>query len=248
MTKRTALITGANKGIGLEIARGLGGRGLRVLVGARDAERGEGAAAQLRAEGLDAVFVHLDVTDGSSIAVAAQRIASEFGGLDVLVNNAGVALAEIGDHTSTMTAATARTIFETNVIGVIALTNTLMPLLRDAEAGRIVNVSSEVGSFGFMTDPEQPFSGMEVGAYGASKSALNMMTVSYAVELKGTSVKVNAMTPGYTKTDLNHNTGWRSPQESAKVAVDLALIGEDGPSGGFFQEGLEYHADTVVPW
>ncbi|MEU6858625.1 SDR family oxidoreductase [Glycomyces sp. NPDC046736] len=248
MDKRTALITGANKGIGLEIARGLGERGLRVLVGARDTGRGEAAAALLRGEGLDAVFVHLDVTDEATIAVAAQRIASEFGGLDVLVNNAGVALGEIGDHTSDMATATARAVFETNVIGVIAVTNTLLPLLRESEAGRIVNVSSEVGSFGFMTDPEQPFAGMEVGAYGASKSALNMMTISYAVELKDSTVKVNAMTPGYTKTDFNHNTGWRSPQEAAKVAIDLALIGEDGPSGGFFQEGLDYHADTKVPW
>jgi NAD(P)-dependent dehydrogenase (short-subunit alcohol dehydrogenase family) len=99
-----------------------------------------------------------------------------------------------------------------------------------------------------MTDPEQPFAGMQVGAYGASKSALNMLTVSYAIELKETPVKINAMTPGYTKTDLNQNQGWRDPEESARVAVDLALLGEDGPSGGFFQEGLEYHADTTVPW
>jgi NAD(P)-dependent dehydrogenase (short-subunit alcohol dehydrogenase family) len=247
-SNRVALITGANKGIGFEIARGLAQQGLTVLVGARSEERGEAAAARLREAGFDARFLQLDMTDEASIAAAAERIERDLGRLDVLVNNAGVALVEIGSHTSETATATARQIFETNVIGVIALTNRLMPLLHAAEAGRIVNVSSEVGSFGFMTDPEQPFNGLEAGAYGASKSALNMLTVSYALELKDSAIKINAMTPGYTKTDLNHNTGWRTPEDAAKVAVDLALLGEDGPSGGFFQEGLEYHADTVVPW
>jgi NAD(P)-dependent dehydrogenase (short-subunit alcohol dehydrogenase family) len=247
-TPKTALITGANKGIGFHIARALGAKGYTVLVGARSPERGEAAAATLREEGLDARFLQLDVTDEASVAAAAKRVESEFGRLDALVNNAGVALADGGWNTSELTVATARKVFETNVIGVVSVTNAFLPLIRAAEAGRIVNVSSEVGSFGFITDPNQPFAGMQVGAYGASKSALNMLTVSYAVELKETPVKINVMTPGYTKTDLNENQGWRAPEESAKVAVDLALLGEDGPSGGFFQEGLDYHAETTVPW
>lgn len=247
-TTKTALITGANKGIGFHIARALGKEGHIVLVGARDGERGEQAAAALREEGLDAHFLHLDVTDTATVAAAAKRVREEFGRLDALVNNAGVALADGAWNTSELTVETTRKVFETNVIGVVSVTNAFLPLLRESGAGRIVNVSSEVGSFGFVTDPDQPFAGMQVGAYGASKSALNMLTVSYAIELKDTPLKINAMTPGFTKTDLNENKGWRAPEESARVAVELALIGDDGPSGGFFQEGLDYHADTTVPW
>lgn len=247
-TTKIALVTGANKGIGLHIARALGTKGHTVLVGARSEERGEQAAAALREEGLDARFLHLDVTDEASIAAAAKRVADEFGSLDILVNNAAVALADGDWNTSELTVATTRKVFETNVVGVVAVTNAFLPLIRESAAGRIVNVSSEVGSFGFITDPDQPFAGMQVGAYGASKSALNMLTVSYALEFKDSPVKINAMTPGYTKTDLNQNQGWRDPAVSAKVAVDLALIDADGPSGGFFQEGLDYHAETTVPW
>jgi NAD(P)-dependent dehydrogenase (short-subunit alcohol dehydrogenase family) len=248
MNTKTILVTGANKGIGFHIARGLAKQGHTVLLGARSEERGEQAATTLRNEGLDARFLHLDVTDQPLVASAAKRVESEFGKLDALVNNAGIALADGDWNTSELTVETTGKVFETNVIGVVSVTNAFLPLLREAEAGRIVNVSSEVGSFGFITDPNQPFAGMQVGAYGASKSALNMLTVSYAVELKDTPIKINAMTPGYTKTDLNENQGWRAPEDSAKVAVDLALLGEDGPSGGFFQEGLDYHADTTVPW
>lgn len=245
---KTILVTGANKGIGLHIARGLAKQGHTVLVAARSEERGEQAAATLREEGLDARFLHLDVTDQALVSAAAKRVDEEFGRLDALVNNAGIALADGAWNTSELTPETTRKVFETNVIGVVSVTNAFLPLLRKSSAGRIVNVSSEVGSFTFITDPNQPFAGMQVGAYGASKSALNMLTVSYAVELKDSSIKINAMTPGYTKTDLNENQGWRAPEESAKVAIDLALLDEDGPSGGFFQEGLEYHADTTVPW
>ncbi|HEY1095470.1 MAG TPA: SDR family oxidoreductase [Glycomyces sp.] len=245
---KTILVTGANKGVGFHIARGLAEQGHTVLVGARSEERGEAAARGLREAGLDVRFLHLDVTDQALVAAAAKRVDEEFGRLDALVNNAGIALADGDWNTSELTAETTRKVFETNVIGVVSVTNAFLPLLRRSDAGRIVNVSSEVGSFAFITDPDQPFAGMQVGAYGASKSALNMLTVSYAVELKGTPIKINAMTPGYTKTDLNENKGWRAPEESAKVAIDLALLGDDGPSGGFFQEGLDYHKDTTVPW
>jgi len=245
---KTILVTGANKGVGFHIARGLAEQGHTVLLGARSEERGEAAAGSLREAGLDVRFLHLDVTDQALVAAAAKRVDEEFGRLDALVNNAGIALADGDWNTSELTAETTRKVFETNVIGVVSVTNAFLPLLRRSDAGRIVNVSSEVGSFAFITDPDQPFAGMQVGAYGASKSALNMLTVSYAVELKDTPIKINAMTPGYTKTDLNENQGWRAPEESAKVAIDLALLGDDGPSGGFFQEGLDYHKETTVPW
>jgi NAD(P)-dependent dehydrogenase (short-subunit alcohol dehydrogenase family) len=243
MEQRTALVTGANKGIGYEIAKGLGAKGVKVLVGARSQERGEAAAARLRAAGTAAELLRLDVTDEDSIAAAVQRVDR----LDILVNNAAVALADGGWNTSELTVATARQVYETNVIGVIAVTNAFLPLLRESRSPRIVNVSSEIGSFGFMTGDHE-FAAMQGGAYGSSKSALNMLTVSYAKEFKDGPVKINAMTPGYTKTDLNSNRGWRDPAVSATVAVDLALIDDDGPDGGFFQEGLDYLADTAVPW
>jgi NAD(P)-dependent dehydrogenase (short-subunit alcohol dehydrogenase family) len=247
-TDRIALITGANKGIGIEIARGLGRKGLTVLVGARSEARGEAAAAQLRAEGIDARFLHLDVTDEDIVAAAAKRVEAEFGRLDVLVNNAAVALADGDWNTSELTVATSRKVFETNVIGVISVTNAFLPLIRRAEAGRIVNVSSEVGSLGFMTGTSHPFSAEQCGAYGASKSALNMLTVSWSKELEPTGIKINAMTPGHTATDLNNYRGKRRPEDAAVAAVNLALIGEDGPNGGFFHEGIEYFEGPVVPW
>lgn len=247
MTKNIAIITGANKGIGIEIARGLGKKGLTVLVGARSEERGEAAAAKLREEGLDAHFLHLDVTDEDVVAAAAKRVETEFGRLDVLVNNAGIALADGDWNTSELTVATARKIFETNVIGVVSVTNAFLPLIRKTGPGRIVNVSSEIGSLGFMTGAG-PFSAMQGGAYGASKSALNMLTVSWSKELEPTGIKINAVTPGYTATDLNDHQGTRKPEDAATVAVNMALIGEDGPNGGFFQEGAEYFDTPVVPW
>lgn len=249
MTEKIALVTGANKGIGIEIARGLAEEGLTVLVGARSPERGEAAAARLREEGLDARFLQVDVTDEGTVAAAAERVAAEYGRLDVLVNNAGIALVEGEDwNTSAQTVATARKNFEVNVFGVIAVTNAFLPLVRKSEAGRIVNVSSEVGSIGTMTRTDFPFAGLQPGSYGASKSALNMLTVSWALELKPTPIKVNAMTPGYTRTDLNANQGTRDPKDAAREAVRLALLDESGPTGGFFQEGIDYFESREVPW
>ncbi|MCC3762306.1 SDR family oxidoreductase [Glycomyces sp. TRM65418] len=248
MTKNIAIITGANKGIGIEIARGLGKRGLTVLVGARSAERGETAAATLRDEGLDAHFLHLDVTDETIVAAAAKQVEEQYGKLDVLVNNAAIALADGDWNTSELTVATARKVFETNVLGVVAVTNAFLPLIRKSDAGRIVNVSSEIGSLSFMTDPSKPFYTQQCGAYGASKSALNMLTVSWSKELEPTGIKINAVTPGFTATDLNGNQGTRRPVDAAAVAVDMALIGDDGPNGGFFHKGVEYLDSPVVPW
>jgi NAD(P)-dependent dehydrogenase (short-subunit alcohol dehydrogenase family) len=247
-TTKTALITGANKGIGFHIARALGKQGYTVFVGARSEERGEQAAGQLRDEGLDARFLHLDVTDETIVAAAAKRVEDEFGRLDALVNNAGIALADGESNTSELTVATTRKVFETNVIGVVAVTNAFLPLIRRSAAGRIVNVSSEIGSIGFMTGDNGDVTKMQPGAYGASKTALNMLTISWAKEFEDTAVRINAMTPGYTATDLNGNQGWRKPEDAAHAAVKLALLPNDGPNGGFFQEGNEYFPTDEVPW
>lgn len=227
-----ALITGANKGIGLATAGQLGARGMTVLVGARDEARGHEAERDLRAQGTQARFVPLDVTDEKSVARAAEWIDAEYGVLDILVNNAGIARGDGQGRPSETTLATLRTVFETNVFGVVAVTNAMLPLLRRAAAARIVNVSSEVGSITAMTDPANPTSQSPAGlAYPSSKTALNMITALYAKELRDTAIKVNAANPGYTKTDLNGNTGYRSAAEGAEPIVELATLGDDGPSG-----------------
>jgi NAD(P)-dependent dehydrogenase (short-subunit alcohol dehydrogenase family) len=229
MTTTIALVTGANKGIGLETARQLAARGVTVLAGARDAVRGGEAERALRAGGADARFVPLDVTDAGSVRAAADWIEEEYGRLDILVNNAGIAR---GGPPSATDLGAMREVYETNVFGVIMVTNAMLPLLRRAPAARIVNVSSEVGSISAMTDPASPLFQMPAGlAYPSSKTALNMITALYAKELRDTPVKVNAANPGYTKTDLNGNTGFRSTAEGAEPIVQLATLADDGPSG-----------------
>ena len=229
MATTIALITGANKGIGLETARQLGARGVTVLIGARDEARGVAAERALRDGGADARFVPLDVTDAKSAQQAADWIDREYGRLDILVNNAAIAR---GGPPSQTDLDAMREVYETNVFGVIMVTNAMLPLLRRAPAARIVNVSSEVGSITSMTDPASPLAQMPAGlAYPSSKSALNMITAMYAKELRDTPIKVNAANPGYTKTDLNRNTGFRSVAEGAEASVHLATLDADGPSG-----------------
>ncbi|MFC5181719.1 SDR family oxidoreductase [Actinomadura harenae] len=232
--KRIALITGANKGIGFETARRLGQEGMTVLVGSRSRERGEKAAAELSEAGLDARFVQLDVTDDQSVRDAAKWIEAEYGRLDVLVNNAGVAPAEASVAPSQLTVAALRTTYETNVFGVVAVTNAMLPLLRQADAARVVNVSSELGSLTRLSDPDDTYYAFNLLAYNSSKAALNGVTLAYAKELAGTAVKVNSTSPGYTATDLNAHTGHQTVEEGAGFVVPLALLPEDGPSGGFF--------------
>lgn len=230
MTTTIALITGANKGIGLETARQLGARGVTVLAGARDEARGLEAERALRAGGADARFVPLDVTDAKSVQEAAGWIEREYGRLDILVNNAGIA--QGGGPPSATDLDAMREVYETNVFGVIMVTNAMLPLLRLAPAARIVNVSSEVGSISSMTDPASPLAQMRSGlAYPSSKTALNMITALYAKELRDTPIKVNAANPGYTKTDLNGNSGFRSVAEGAEASVRLAILDADAPSG-----------------
>jgi NAD(P)-dependent dehydrogenase (short-subunit alcohol dehydrogenase family) len=229
MATTIALITGANKGIGLETARQLGAHGVTVLAGARDEARGTAAERALRDGGADARFVPLDVTDAKSAQEAADWIDREYGRLDILVNNAAIAR---GGPPSQTDLDAMREVYETNVFGVIMVTNAMLPLLRRAPAARIVNVSSEVGSITSMTDPASPLAQMPAGlAYPSSKSALNMITAMYAKELRDTPIKVNAANPGYTKTDLNRNTGFRSVAEGAEASVHLATLDADGPTG-----------------
>jgi NAD(P)-dependent dehydrogenase (short-subunit alcohol dehydrogenase family) len=230
MTTTIALITGANKGIGLETARQLGARGVTVLAGARDEARGLQAERALRDAGAEARFVRLDVTDPKSAQEAADWVDHQYGRLDILVNNAGIARA--GGPPSQTDLDAMREVYETNVFGVIIVTNAMLPLLRRAPAARIVNVSSEVGSITSMTDPASPLAQMPASlAYPSSKSALNMITALYAKELRDTPVKVNAANPGYTATDLNRHNGFRSVAEGAEASVHLATLEADDRSG-----------------
>lgn len=233
-TATVALVTGANKGIGYEIAAQLGALGWSVGVGARDAERREAAVAKLRAGGADAFGVALDVTDQGSVDAAAAGLLERAGRLDVLVNNAGI----IGggpQQPSTVDLDVVRNAVETNVYGVIRVTNAMLPLLRRSPRPRIVNMSSSVGSFGEQTDPEGALRDMPPSvAYAPSKAFLNAVTVQYAKELTG--ILVNAACPGYCATDLNNHGGFRTAAQGAAIAVTLATLPDDGPTGGFFDD------------
>ncbi|MET8837929.1 SDR family oxidoreductase [Micromonospora sp. NPDC004540] len=249
MTTTIALVTGANKGIGLATARQLGARGMTVLVGARDAARGQQAERELRAGGADARSVPLDVTDEKSVAAVAELVEREYGHLDVLVNNAGIIRADGSALPSETTLSTLREVYETNVFGVVAVTNALLPLLRRAPAARIVNVSSEVGSIAVMTDPEGALFALTSIPYPSSKTALNMVTAMYAKELRETSIKVNAANPGYCATDLNHHSGFRTAEEGAEVSVHLATLAPDAPSGLLWGYQMDAGGGYgVLPW
>ena len=233
MPAKIALITGANKGIGFETARQLGARDMTVLVGARDPERGREAGQMLGKDGIDARFVQLDVTDAGSVQAAAGWVEAEFGRLDVLVNNAATAsVARQGYPPSQTSPDDMRAVYEINIFGVVTVTNAMLPLLRRSAAGRIVNVSSEVGSITSQSDPASPLSQMPASVqYPSSKAALNMITVMYAKELRDTPIKVNAANPGYTATDFNDHRGFRTPAQGAEPSVYLATLPDDGPSG-----------------
>lgn len=237
MSKKTvALVTGANKGIGLEIARQLGAKGFWVWLGSRDAERGEIAAADLRAAGIDARSVILDVTDADNIRSAAALLESEAGVVDVLVNNAGIAIGR-PQQPSQEPVEDMKVIFEVNAFGPVRVTQAFLPLLRKSSAGRVVMMSSGLGSIGRTADTASDIWGAPLAGYCASKAALNMFTVKLAKELLADGIKVNAADPGYTATDLNGHSGPRSVQEAATAAVDLATLGYLGPTGGFFNDG-----------
>jgi NAD(P)-dependent dehydrogenase (short-subunit alcohol dehydrogenase family) len=246
MSERTiALVTGANKGIGYEIAAGLGALGWSVGVGARDDQRRKAAVERLRAAGVDAFGVPLDVTDDASATAAAQLIEEQAGRLDVLVNNAAIT-GGMPQEPTRVDPATIRTVVETNVIGVIGVirvTNAMMPLLRRSASPRIVNMSSSVGSLTRQSGPDaEQTAGPVAVAYAPSKTFLNAVTLQYAREFSGTNILINAGCPGYVATDLNGFRGVRTPEQGAAIAIKLATLPDDGPTGQFFDDA------GFVPW
>ena len=248
--KPVALVTGANQGIGLQIAKDLVTHGFTVLVGSRNLARGEAAALEI---GPEAIALQLDVTDRGSIAAAAERIRRELGRLDVLVQNAAISNTRKGNlslqeyaqlsRPSNVSLDEVRAVWETNVFGVLAVYQAMLPLLREAPAARIVNVSSGVGSLARTADPAYPYRPFFGPVYPASKTALNAMTLAMAIELESTGIKVNAVSPGFTKTALNGYEGTDTVEEGAREAVRVALLGPDGPTGGFTHATI-----GTLPW
>lgn len=241
MSSKTVLITGANKSIGFETARQLGALGYRIWLGSRDAGRGEAAAGQLRAEGHDVRVLAIDVTRDDSVRAAAARVLEEDGKLDVLINNAGI----LGRHPIAPRAEAAdevRKVYETNVFGPIRVTQAFLPLLKAADHANIVMVSSGLGSLGWISDPGNQFYCVNGLGYCSSKTALNAVTVSLAKDLAEAGIKVNAADPGYTATDFNGHTGYRTVEQAAAGIVWLACLDGSGPTGGF------YFDRNVVPW
>jgi NAD(P)-dependent dehydrogenase (short-subunit alcohol dehydrogenase family) len=247
---KVALITGANKGIGLETARGLGKLGIAVVVASRDEAKGSAAADKLRAEGIrDVEAVRFDVTRSEDHRTLARHLEERYGKLDILVNNAGVHVekADFGNPagfntTSKTTADELRQTFETNFFAVVALSQALLPLLRKAPAGRIVNLSSVLGSLTLHSDPTSPIYTKKSFAYDASKTALNAFTVHLAQELRGTKIKVNSAHPGWVKTDMGGEAAPMELSEGGKTSVQLATLPDDGPTGGYF------HLGQSLPW
>jgi NAD(P)-dependent dehydrogenase (short-subunit alcohol dehydrogenase family) len=239
---RVALVTGANQGVGLQVAKELTANGLTVLVGSRNFERGEAAAKEA---GPGAVALQLDVTDGDSIAAAAERIRHEIGRLDLLVNNAGISKTAQGGlrHPSNASLDEIRAVWEVNVFGVVAVYQAMLPLLRESSDARIVNVSSGVGSLTTNADPAFPFHAMFGPVYPASKAALNAMTLAMMVELESTGIKVNLVSPAFTKTNLNGYAGTESVEDGSREVVRIALLGPDGPTGTFTR-----WENTTIPW
>ncbi|MFJ9840162.1 SDR family oxidoreductase [Kitasatospora sp. NPDC101155] len=240
---RIVLITGANKGIGLATVRELARAGHTVLLGARDPERGAAAAAGLTAEGLEARFVRLDVTDPATVADAAELIAAEYGRLDTLVNNAGVAR-DWRRTPEELPVEAVRETYETNVFGVVTVVNAMLPLLRKSSAGLIGNVSSGLGSFSFLSDPDSPiWEHATLLAYNSSKAALNAVTLVYARALRESGIKVCSLEPGYCATDLNQHSGHASAEEGGRRIARQLGEAEAGSTGQFFHaEGGNY------PW
>lgn len=243
--KRTALVTGANKGIGFEIARQLGKEGIRVYLGARDEEKGKEAARKLCSEDLDVTFVKIDMNDRKTFGKAAEFINNDAGVLDILVNNAGIQVelpAWQGNTVTTVSEADLKQTFETNFFSVVVLTQILLPLIRKSKAGRIVNMSSIMGSLSLHGDSSSPIYKSKPFAYDASKTALNQFTVHLAEALASEDIKVNSAHPGWVKTELGSEYAPMDVEEGARTAVMLATLGADGPTGGY------YHLGKPLPW
>ena len=242
--KRIALITGANKGIGLETAKQLAAEGITVLLGARDHAKGEEAAAKLKKEGVEVRAVKIDIDDQADHAAIAALIEKDYGVLDILINNAGVMLDHFPgpNETSIVSEDVLRRTFDTNFFAPILLTQKLLPLIRKSEGGRIVNLSSILGSLTLHATKGSPIYEAKTFAYDASKTALNQFTVHLAHELANTKIKVNAAHPGWVKTDMGTDAAPMEIPEGAKTSVWLATLPEDGPTGGYF------HLGESLPW
>jgi NAD(P)-dependent dehydrogenase (short-subunit alcohol dehydrogenase family) len=246
--QKVAFITGANKGIGLETARGLGKLGYVVVLGSRDAGRGRAAADKLKSEGIESVEpFQVDTTNQDDHKQVARHIEERYGRLDVLVNNAGVELdgADFGGNfnsTSTIPLDTLRRTFETNFFGTVALTLTLLPLICKSAAGRIVNVSSILGSLTLHADPSSEIYNKKAFGYDTSKTALNAFTVHLAHELRNTKIKVNSAHPGWVQTDMGGSAAPLDLSEGGKTSIQLATLPDEGPTGGYF------HMGKKVPW
>lgn len=245
---KVAFITGANRGIGFETARGLGEKGVKVILGSRDQAKGEMAAKKLKDKGIEAIAFTFDVNNVSDHRKIFEFIEKKFGKLDILVNNAAILLdSKSGDSVSLTTPSTVsqdilRKTFDANFFNLIALTQTLLPLIRKSPAGRIVNVSSSLGSLTQNSDANSHVYGFNVFAYSASKTALNAFTVLLAKELKNTKIKVNSAHPGWVKTDMGGSGAPLEISEGAKASVELSLLSDEGPTGGF------YHLEETLPW
>jgi NAD(P)-dependent dehydrogenase (short-subunit alcohol dehydrogenase family) len=239
--KRIGLVTGANKGIEYEVARQLAASGCVILLGARSQTLGKGAAERLAAERLDVRYIPIDLDDPVTIKAAGSMIDRDFGHLDILINNAGIAVEGDGPPSTSSLEAIERD-YRVNLIGTVAVTQVMLPLLRRAPSARIVNVSSGLGSLTKTSDPAFEFVAYKYLGYAASKAALNMFTVQLAYELRDTAIKVNSADPGYTATDLNGHRGTQPVAEGAVEIVRLALLPEDGPTGRFSNK------NGVVPW
>jgi NAD(P)-dependent dehydrogenase (short-subunit alcohol dehydrogenase family) len=241
--KKVALITGANRGIGLETAKQLGETGVTIVAGARSAQAAEETAAKLKAQGIDAYGIQLDTTSAADRATAAKYLEEKFGKLDILINNAGVAASTgFTNVTSQVADEELYKIFNTNLFAIVALTRELLPLLKKSDAGRIVNLSSILGSLTLHADPASPIFNFKSFAYDASKSALNAYSIHLAHELKDTKIKVNSAHPGWVKTEMGTDAAPMEIPDGAKTSVALALLGSDGPSGRFIHLGQE------LPW
>jgi NAD(P)-dependent dehydrogenase (short-subunit alcohol dehydrogenase family) len=242
MSEKIALITGGNKGIGFETARQLAKTGVHVIIGSRDRKKGVEASLKLQGEGLAVEALSIDVNSQSSIAEAAREVEKKHGRLDILINNAGVLVDAQDKKPSEQTLETWRKTFDTNVFGLVATTQAFLPLLKKSTGGRIVNLSSILGSNTLHQDPTSPIYDYKVPAYNVSKAAVNAWTVQLAYELKDSKIKVNAAHPGHVKTDMGGEAAPMELVDGAKTSVQLALLGDNGPNGGYV------HLGDTLPW
>jgi len=248
--EKIAFVSGANRGIGLETARGLAKLGITVLLGSRDLKKGDAAAAALRSDGAKKVEpVQFDINNRDDHRRLAALLEKRFGRLDILVNNAGVNLEKVDwagadgiNTTAAVSEQDLRDTFETNFFATVALTQTLLPLIKRSPAGRIVNLSSILGSLALHADPSSPIYHAKVFAYDASKTALNAFTIHLAAQLRGTPIKVNSAHPGWVKTEMGGPEAPLEVSEGGKTSVQLATLPADGPTGGFF------HLGDTLPW